>query len=384
MKVVHTGFDGIDLAIRTTVPLEFAEFLEKGRAMAQELMRDVGGLYADRDIIIGQSGKRGGYAFTFKIDYFNGLYFAKRPNRQDDWGLFVSIGSRELALHGLTKTRETVEKHCEALGFRIPPDGISINRVDFAVDILVPGFVLNPNAFLFHSRANRRAIAEVETVETNGRSGRTTSVTIGKMPGRQVIVYDKREEAMKRHKHEWPMIWDANLEAEGLPHLDINDPEASQVWRVELRLGKKALRNRHDIRGWGSLHEHLQEEMDQLIQDVTLHVPCGDSNRSRWPLHPIWLVAREAVATCLFAHEARVSPDAVREVDLRVKQQEFLKLIASQTVTLGYLEGQTAENFEGSLEKLPGRIIQFIEEHPRGLEARFAEAAEKYGRLMAK
>lgn len=379
--ILHTGFDGIDLAIKTTTPIELVEFLEEGKATAQDMLHDVWGEYAGQMIQSGQSGKRGGYAFTFRIDGFGAVWFAKKPKANDPWGLYVSIGSRELALHGLSKTREKLATLCEALGFRTPPDGISINRVDFAVDILAPGFVLDPDAFLFHSRANRKAIAEVETVEANGRSGRTTSVTIGKMPGRQVIVYDKREEVLKRRKHEWPLIWNANLKTAGLPPLDLTDRDASQVWRVELRLGKDALRNRRDIRGWGSLHEHLQKEMDQLVQDVTLHVPSGDSNRSRWPLHPLWSSARDTVATQLFTHEARVSPEAVQEVDLQAKREELLKLIASLSVTLAYLNGSKPEVFATFLARLPMRILRLLGQHPRGVAERFAEAAVKYGQL---
>ena len=99
-------------------------------------------------------------------------------------------------------TRERLHDLCATLGFRFPPDGISINRVDFAVDILAPGFVLDPDAFVFHSQSNRKTVAEFEQIETIGRSGRFTSVTIGKMPGWQVIVYDKQEEVLAKCKHE--------------------------------------------------------------------------------------------------------------------------------------------------------------------------------------
>jgi hypothetical protein len=120
--------------------------------------------------------------------------------------------------------------------------------------------------------------------------------------------------------------------------------------------------------------------MDQLAEDVTLHVPSGDSNRSRWPLHPLWPVAQEAVATRLFAHEARVSPEAVQEVDLQSKRDELIKLIASLSVTLAYLSGSRPEVFETLLTGLPMRILRLLGQHPRGVAERFAEAAIKYGR----
>jgi hypothetical protein len=100
MKIIHTGFDGIDLAIETKTPPELVNFLEEGKAMAQDIMADAWGQYADRDIQIGQTGKRGGYAYTFRVYGFGAVWFAKKPRAQDPWGIFVSIGSRELALHG--------------------------------------------------------------------------------------------------------------------------------------------------------------------------------------------------------------------------------------------------------------------------------------------
>jgi hypothetical protein len=384
MTIIHTGFDGIDLALKAAVPIELVEFLEEGKATAQELMSDVWGTYSGLDIQTGQSGKRGGYAFMFRVYEFGATWFAKKPRASDPWGLYVSIGSRELALNGLEKTRQKLDSLLVSLGFRLPQDGVSINRVDFAVDILAPGFALDPDSFVFHSRANRKAIAEFETVEMNGHSGRTTSVTIGKMPGRQVIVYDKREEVLKRRKHEWPLIWNENLRAAGLPLLDMSDRATSQVWRIELRLGKDALRNRKDIRGWGSLHEHLQAEMDKLASDVTLTVPTPDSNRSRWPLHPIWQVAQEATATRLFEHVGTVPPEAVREIDLREKQLDLLKLIVANSVSLAYLEGLGPDDFEDFCEALPDMILSYLDQHPRGIEERFQGAATKYSGIVVR
>lgn len=383
MRIVHTGFDGIDLALKTTVPIELVEFLEEGKATAQELMTDVWGTFVGLDIQSGQTGKRGGYAFTFRVYEFGVTWFAKRPRASDPWGLHVSIGSRELALNGLDRTRQKLNALLSQLGFQLPHDGVSINRVDFAVDVLAPGFVLDPDAFVFHSRANRKAISEFETVETNGHSGRTTSVTIGKMPGRQVIVYDKREEVLKHRKHEWPPIWNKNLRAAGLSPVDMSERTESQVWRIELRLGKDALRNRKDIRGWGSLHEHLQAEMDQLAQDVTLTVPSTDSNRSRWPLHPLWPTIQATIATRLYEHFSTVPPEAVREIDLKEKQLDFLKLIAANSVTLAYLDGLGPDGFEDFTETLPGMILGYLDQHPRGIEERFRGAAIKYGGIVS-
>lgn len=125
-------------------------------------------------------------------------------------------------------------------------------------------------------------------------------------------------------------------------------------------------------------HTHLPEEMAQLAQDVTLHTPSIDSNSSRWPLHPLWPVAQDAVATRLCSHEARVPPEAVREVDLQAKSAELFQQNGALPVRLAYLDGLTHDVFEVFAAKFPMRILRFLEKHPRGLQERVAVATVKY------
>ncbi|WP_160116046.1 hypothetical protein [Candidatus Halocynthiibacter alkanivorans] len=54
------------------------------------------------------------------------------------------------------------------------------------------------------------------------RGGRFESVTIGKMPNRQVIVYDKKQAAKDQKTDYWFPAW----------NIDKDDP-ATQIWRVE-------------------------------------------------------------------------------------------------------------------------------------------------------
>ncbi|WP_224815176.1 hypothetical protein [Hasllibacter sp. MH4015] len=379
--VVHAGFDGLDLAIRTNTPESLVTFLEEGKAVAQEMLSDIWSTFNGRMIQVGQSGKRGGYAYTFKVDGFGATWFAKRPKATDPWGLFVSLGSRELALHGLVKTQARLEEICAELGFRSHPDGVSINRADFAVDILAPSFEPNPDHFVFHSRMNRKDRAQFEDLETNGHSGRITSVTIGKMPGRQVILYDKREEVMKRRKNEWPVIWNAALRAQGLSPISLADRESSQVWRAEFRLGKEGLRRRRNIRNWSAFYMHLQEEMDRLATDIQLTRPTTDSNRSRWPAHAFWARAQRTLAKQLFDHDAEVPAQTIAALDHDQKCTDLLKMIAALSVTLAYHEGKCPDTFPLFCAGLTQRIQRFIANHPRSLVKRFAEAAKKHGSL---
>ena len=148
MIVLHSGLDGLDLAIRASATPELVEELEAGKAFATEQQCEAHTTFNGVTIDIRSSGRTGGYAFTFSTGAMGAIWAVKRPKAGDPWGVHVSIRSRALAIDGLEKVRADLDETCRKLGFRVPPDGISIGRVDFAVDILAPDFVLDPNAFV--------------------------------------------------------------------------------------------------------------------------------------------------------------------------------------------------------------------------------------------
>jgi hypothetical protein len=382
MIVLHAGFDGLDLALKARPGPELVAFLEEAKACAEAFQQDAVSTFNGLRLIVGATGAKGGYAYRFDTGRMGATWFAKKPREKDPWGIRLSVKSRPLALLGLDRVREEIDATCTTLGLRYPPGGVSIGRVDFAVDILAPDFTLDPTAFVIHARTNRKAHTDLAEMATNGPSGRYTSVTLGKMPGRQVILYDKREEVRKKHKPEWPLIWNETLACLGLPPLDLDDRATSTVWRAELRLGKDGLRQTHDIRGWGAFHEHLQEEMNRLAEDVTYRLPGTDSNRSRWPLHPIWQVVQQTVATRLFNHEVTVPPDSVRELDLAQKRREIESMIAGLAVPLGVLDGKDAESMGAVFEGLGKRIERTLRNGKRGLADRVADARERYSDVL--
>lgn len=382
MHKLYSGLDGLDLALKTSASPELIRLLESGKEFSAEHQCDARAVFNGVVIQIGPTGRRGGYAYTFNTGPEGAVWAVKKPKASDPWGVHVSIRSRALALHGLEKVRGDLEKTCNKLGFSVPVDGISIGRVDFAVDILAPEFILDSNAVVVHSRTKLKTHTDLFESQVHSHSGRVTSVTIGKMPGRQVIIYDKREEAMQKHKHEWPLIWQEAVTRLGLPPLDMKQRETSQVWRVELRLGKSALRDRSNIRGWASFYEELEGQMVRLSNDVSLHLPTPDTNRSRWPLHPLWIMAQQVVANGIFAHDVEVPYEAVQAADLAQKQQEFMTLVTSHLVTLAYLDGLKEPDMREFLNVMPSRVKHFLRHHPRDVAQRLSDAADKYGWLM--
>ncbi len=148
---------------------------------------------------------------------------------------------------GKTSLLEHIARQ-KGVGVRYGPRQVSIGRTGFCVDILAPEFELTPENFVIHSHTNRADhLTPEDHTRSNGKSWRFTSVTVGKMPGRQVTIYDKRLEVTDKRKPIWWELWNANLNSEGLPPLDPKDRSESQIWRVEVRAGKRIMKDRWGI-----------------------------------------------------------------------------------------------------------------------------------------
>ncbi|WP_147250381.1 hypothetical protein [Thalassospira lucentensis] len=66
------------------------------------------------------------------------------------------------------------------------------------------------------------------------------SIPIGKMPGRQVIIYNKRTPAIEKKTTYWFKVWEIAPPTNTDKH----------VWRVEFRAGQKELKDKYNLRSF--------------------------------------------------------------------------------------------------------------------------------------
>lgn len=196
----------------------------------------------------------------------------------------------------------------------------------------------------------------------HGKSGRFTSVTIGKMPGRQVILYDKRREVIDKHKVIWWDIWNNNLRQMGEAPLDPKDRHASRVLRIEVRAGKRHLKDRWNIRQWGQLDDLFGDVVAEAMQAVRYCEPDpSDTNRARWPNHPIWDMARAAFDSDLMEMRSHLPPDQIKAVE----RAEHIRLILMQVVgsmtTLAALEGVADDDLQAFPAQVAARCTKAIQ-----------------------
>jgi len=378
MKVIYRGFDGLDVAFQGRVPLDLLDVLEEAKERAGREMRPAVVKHRGVPLAVAETGARGGYAFRCDTGPDGATWFFKRPRRGDTWGVRVSVKSLTLALHGLGGVRARLYEFMESLGIAVPPGGESIGRVDYAVDILAPGFTLEPAHFVMHSHAGRADHMEPEPMTRHGTSGRVTSVTVGKMPNRQVIVYDKRREVIDKHKVQWWEIWNAVRAARGEPPLDPKDKDGSQVWRVELRAGKDHLKKQWGGKTWADLDDKLGSLLLKALKEVRYAIPKTDTNRSRWPDHPIWTLARQEVEGDLFEMMCPLDPHAIREV----LRSEYADLLGGQLAGLSATYAIALGLSPLDSHKVPetiGKVLRWvIATYPEEFHRKMLRAEERF------
>ena len=379
MKIVHRGFDTIALSIQANVSPDLLAALDVARDQAEEARAPLPFSYGGAEFdILGYGGN--GYRFILRGGPLEVTWFIKKPNPRDPWGIRISVGSVFLATQGLGKARTYIDRTLERLGIRFEAHQVSIGRADFCIDILAPDFVLTPDHFVIHSHANRADhLAAAEALTSNGKSGRFTSVTAGKMPGRQVIIYDKRQEVTDKQKPIWWDIWNANLARDGLPPLAPKDASQSRVWRIEIRAGKNMLKDRWQIRTWAELDALFGDVVAEAFEKVRYCLPQGsDSNRARWPNAPIWDFARTEANGDLMEMRSHVDPEKVKYVH----RQEHIRLMLAQvignTTTLAALEGVQESDLPDYASGLANRMADAFSADPERAGMKLEAARARY------
>ena len=167
------------------------------------------------------------------------------------------------------------------------------------------------------------------------------------MPGRQVIVYDKRAEAIAKGKSAWWTIWNNKLSRAGLPSLRSEVAAESQVWRVELRAGKAHLKDRWAVRTWIDLDARFVEIASHMLHAVRHTEPTSDTNRSRWPDSRLWSESRQNLSADLFETCSTGPPDLIKRVQLEAHDNMLSRQIKGILTTKAALRGLGPDDLAG-------------------------------------
>jgi hypothetical protein len=205
--------------------------------------------------------------------------------------------------------------------------------------------------------------------ETVNRGKRIESLTIGKMPGRQVIIYDKTREIIAHEKPYWWNYWKLNPEQ-----------YKGEVWRVEVRAGKAELDN-WNLRSFGNLERIAGAVIESTLNAIRYAEPTSDTQASRWPSHPLWLACLAAADDALAPYTSAVTRGKVIEGLRTDVIERFATLFPGLLASYSHLLGYDISELPSVLEQLEVDVLGFASKHPRAMEAKFQRAVDRYALL---
>lgn len=353
MQILYSGFDTIDFSIQGALPLKVLECLVEAKSEAEKrqgiVLINAGP--GDIPVHIHEAGMRGGFAFRISTGPAGEIIGIKNNTDPQQWNMTVSIRAAALASYGWQQAAQNTWDRLHGLGARII--GHSIRRVDYAIDIRLPVWDLRQGSFVTHARSTVQTYrngpkpdAGTQGDEYTAHKGdRVATVMIGKMPGRQIIVYDKRAASIVKRECFWFTAW-------GLPR----DTPDLEVMRIELRAGKSELTNRWRIKTFEDFENSIGDVFERITSDIRYIAPGqSDSNVTRQRLDPIWVLVKEHLAKNLLEMRSGLTPDQVKEVKRQEALRTYQGLIVGNGIgymaAAGFCESDIAEMLPSLLEE---------------------------------
>lgn len=380
MKPIYQNFDGLDVSFTGAFPEETLEIL---RAAKEQAIRNN---YAKTITCIGASqiaiqvyptGSRGGYAFVFDTGPDGAIWFIKDSIIPRAGNIRLSLTSLNLALNGYAAARDRILCHLVDIGvigvfedenslpFGLPPKSI-MSRVDYCFDFITDNdFEPDPKNFVTHPRTTVTGIL-TEDIKFALRGGYYQSVMVGKMPNRQTVIYDKTAEIISHHKPYWWALW-------GL------DPEKfkGRIWRVETRAGKNELDN-WNIKTFEDLETKIGDVFQKNLTATRYTERSKDSNRSRWPVHPLWESCQETAKDVLAPYTSNATRKKVI-TDLReVIQARAIKNMRGSVATFNHLLGHAPDEVSKTLEFIAEDVFDYANSNQSDFFRKIKKAEDKY------
>ena len=282
--VLRSGFDTLELAYRCAIPEKVLDALEEAKKLARDGHTEMPLEIGDHTILVEGSGGQGGYAYRLQQGGpFGAIWKFREKGSKDPWFAHVKLRAHGLATKGLITAKADCDAFLAEIGASFDPNDARVSRADFAVDIYAPGLSVDAHHILAHARSTK-----ADLPERTMRGDCTNYLRIGKLPGKQLAIYDKSQAIQDKRDAIWQEIFKQRFLELGFPENTVS--QFSDIWRIELRAGRNFLTSELKIRRWDKLLNSADMIFLKLANSYSWRTPISDGNRSRWPIHPIWPV----------------------------------------------------------------------------------------------
>lgn len=295
MKLLLSGLDTIECAYYLHAgpdcKLDFVALRAQREYMRQSKHPESGVLeLGGMEFMLSPNGTKSGYPFlisnqdcTIQFGEFNNPSF------------FVKYSSFALWCKGAKFLHERFMTWADSLGLiMMRPEGLS--RCDFAFDFHLETIDFDEDCF----------VTAADKDSQHRKNGKVQTFTFGRD---EIVlrVYNKSDEILEASGKYWLyLFWNEHRE---------------NVWRVEWQVRKETLK-RFGLRTFQDLFEGYGDVLRFLVSEHTsLRVKSEDSNRSRWPVHPLWSMLADKIDTL-------PAQGVYREIDPRMMLDETLMRMA--------------------------------------------------------
>jgi len=333
-----SGVDALYLTGRCGVPADLVDVLagERERSAAARSSGAVVSpvLFGSHEVLVGWGGWDN-YRFRLDVPGKALIGLASSGENFPD----IRVQPRAEFLHGAGPlgVLAWVYDFVESLGLFVE---WKVSRVDLFADF--HGLVLSAESrWDFVCRAKRRKTFE------DGDDLETLYFGSGKPV--MARLYDKTKESAAKGSDWWPDVWGTAYRP------------GEQVWRIEFQVERGYLKD-VGLSGPEDVLAAAERLWSKLTSEwLTLRVPSEDSNRSRWPLSPVW----ETVQAVTF-DGAVVGPDLIRAGQVR---GDLRKLTPATVGFLSSVAALTGARDESDLIALLGEFLA-RDARDRGVEFR--------------
>lgn len=375
--ILHSGFDGLKFTIQTDIPPALRAELAEAKDHAKQTQSECPITFGPVSLNVTATGARG---FTTHTGDHGAVWMFQDPEDRvpNNPGITVDFRAFGLATGGLEGAESHYRECMDALNIPYVETQLRVTRADFAVDFLAPWFEPHREALVVPPRTNVEEYTGPGETATVAAGRRVTGFRAGAVGNRQLAIYDKRNEIIQKNKIGWLTIWNAALEQMQLPPLDLKDPLTSQVWRFEMRLGSKQLRNRFEMRNWQDVRNIIGDAFTDAVGRMHYCQPTRDTNPSRWPHHELWQQFVHVVGNDLQANCSGVLPTDVKTANRNAKMREFDAQLLGLFVSRAAISGVESGGFHDFMESHVDALQRLCREHPKPLGERLGKAAAKY------
>ena len=356
MDLIYAGFDGLDVTFQGVIPLRAVDAFEAAKVAAQETKQETFAQVGKFKGHVAETGARGGYTYRVDTGNLGFTWFFSKSQKREGWNIRVSCKSATLATYGFEGAIGLMYADLEAVGATVLQEAIA--RVDFAMDWRMPGdFRLDPHRFALHGTT--KADMHGEEIGQHWQKRQCPGLTIGKMPGRQICIYDKRRDIVAKRKDEWWKIWGIDR--------DEFERSGDQMWRIELRAGKKHLKEQWGVTSWADLRAKLGDIYAHALLRIRYKARTWDEdeNITRIEDDHMWERCRAVTGGSLFEYTSNCGPGVVKQVMQEQQRQTIAAMMIGLSANLAVLSGVDKDQ----LWELPPLISKMIASNIHGEES---------------